>query len=165
MKPLEWSPEPFARLLTLAPSPARRRAYSAQRYLFGDRKLNSRLLRDWEVFVQFCRAAGIDVDPANVEMLDPNSSTPPPPDLKCSIWGQKHYVELAEVFQESLACHSAPRARHPISNTPPLTTVLKAFDTILNKKLAKSYNPGATPLSLLLYYDRDLPFWDVLQPS
>ena len=38
------------------------------------------------------------------------------------------------------------------------------LETIIKKKMAKRYAVGSEPLSLVLYYERNDPIWDVLRP-
>ena len=38
------------------------------------------------------------------------------------------------------------------------------LETIIKKKMTKRYAVGSEPLSLVLYYERNDPIWDVLRP-
>jgi len=143
-------------------TPATRRVYDAQKILAGEQ--NAKIIREWEIFVIFCQSVKLDIEPGGIEMLDPNSSSPPPPDLRCRLDGEHHYVELGEIVQEDLVRAVAPGARKLIRDSIPITKVLTPLETMIEKKLSKSYCPTARPLSLLLYYDRGAPFWEQLQP-
>src|SRR5665213_799887 len=166
MKSEKWNPTPFAAVLRMPPCPAKRHAYEAQEILSGDESPKiSKIIREWEIFVRFSQAVELEIDPAEVEMLDPNFSSPPPPDLRCPVAGEMHYFELGEVIQEDLARASTARTRRRVLEPRiPLTKVWTPLEDIVTKKLRKAYNPAAKPLSLLLYYERDSPFWDFLQP-
>jgi hypothetical protein len=162
IKTINWSPKPFADLLN---SKHRQPMWGLLRMLMEDYGHDPKLLREWEMFVRFCRAAGLGINPAEVEMLDPNSSRPAPPDLRCPLYEQLHYFELGEVIQEDLAAASAHRTRQLVSRDPlPLDRVLSPLETMLTKKLGKKYNRNAKPLSLVLYYSTAGPFWDFLEP-
>lgn len=163
LKPEKWSPIPFAHLSRLRPSPDRRRAYEAQQSLLTSRDL--KLLREWEIFVRFCQVEGMAADPANVVMLDPNSSHPPPPDLQCHLAGESHFFELGEIIQEDIAKASALHTRRSITEARlPLARIWDPLERMLTKKLNKVYNLQARPLSLLLYYASSPSFWRHLQP-
>jgi hypothetical protein len=128
-------------------------------------KSGKKAFREWETFKNFCQAAGFLIEPADVVMLDPNSSSPPPPDLECSIDGLSHYFELGEIIQEDIAwslsrCESRPIVEAHI----PLDTGLEPLEVILGKKLNKTYAPQARPISLLLYFAYEPIFWGFLKP-
>ncbi len=121
--------------------------------------------REWETFTSFSRAAGVAVDPACIEMLDPSSACPPPPDLKCSIDGSEHFFELGEIIQQEIAWALSRFSSQPIAEPHlPLDTILAPLEAILGKKLTKSYDSEARPISLLLYYNYDPIFWELLRP-
>lgn len=164
MRPHKWDPNQFIdRFSKLPSSPAAHRAYqSAQEFLRNDER---KLLRELEVFVSFCQRLGLDVRPADVVTLDPNSSHPPPPDVECQLPGGSHFFELAEIIQEDIAEASSLRNERAISKPrDPLARVWETLRETLAKKLRKTYNPEARPRSLLLYYDRSDSFWEFLRP-
>lgn len=78
---------------------------------------------------------------------------------------EMHYFEPAEIIQED-AVHASKRCegRKFWDRHLPLTTVWTPLETILKKKLNKKYDPEAKPLSLLLYYERGSPSWELLEP-
>jgi hypothetical protein len=47
------------------------------------------------LFIRFCEVLKLDVDPAEVDMLDP-----PWPDLKADVSRRSHYFEIGEVVQQ-----------------------------------------------------------------
>ena len=105
----QWvNPQPYAQLCKLPATPSQRRAYQVLQ-LFKPQK-STQPLGEWETFVRFCHAAELAVEPGEVIMLDPNSSTPPPPDLACSIRGEPHFFELGEILQASALTRSDPVA-------------------------------------------------------
>ena len=131
----------------------------------GRTSRNLQLLSEWEIFVRFCQAEGLTVDPADVVMLDPNSSRPPPPDLECHLAGKSHFFELGEIIQEDIAKALAPHTRRQITEARiPLARVWDPLERMLTKKLNKVYNSQARPISLLLYYASSPSFWKYLQP-
>jgi hypothetical protein len=122
-------------------------------------------LREWEIFTGFCQAVGFAIDPAEVVMLDPSSSRPPPPDLKCIVDGLPHFFELGEIIQQDIAWALSRLESRPIVEPHmPLDTVLEPLEIILNKKLNNDYDAQARPISLLLYYDYGPVFWKLLKP-
>jgi hypothetical protein len=131
---------------------------------------NARCLRASSVFAaatsssslpfRFCEAGELGVDPANVDTLDP-----PWPDLKAEVFGRSHYFELAEIVQQDWMKAQAQQKKKPIINSPlPLTLVWSPLESIIRKKVAKKYSPRATPLSLLLYSERNAPPWAMIEP-
>jgi hypothetical protein len=89
-------------------------------------KSGIKAFREWETFMSFCQAAGFEIEPADVVMLDPNSSSPPPPDLECSIDGLSHYFELGEIIQQEIAWALSRRESRPITEVHlPLDTCLE----------------------------------------
>jgi hypothetical protein len=115
--------------------------------------------REWDLFARFCEAGKLDVDAAEVDMLDP-----PWPDLRADVFGRSHYFELGEVVQQDWVKALAQREKKPISDSPlPLTVVWSPLESIIQKKVKKKYVPQATPLSLLLYWDRNAPHWAVIE--
>lgn len=152
-----------------------------------------KLLKEWETFARFCETAELDVDVGEVEMLDPNSSHPAPPDMKCWHRGEPLYVELGEVIQENFAerlaidgTRATPRRRENEQPTVhtfqpaispaeakrrqvklqplPLLQAWAPLGELLIKKLSKQYDPEARPLALLLYYSAVGPFWEHVEP-
>ena len=153
-----WDQRLFAKLRALPDSPASRRAYDEMWYrLSGD---DLKRAREWDVFVRFCEAKELDVDPAKVYMLDP-----PWPDLKADVFGRSHYFELGEVVQQDWMKAQAQQEKKPIIDSPlPLTAVWSPLESIIQKKVTKKYAQQATPLSLLLYSERNAPHWAVIEP-
>jgi hypothetical protein len=128
-------------------------------------KSDLKAFREWEMFISFCRSAGFAVDPAETVMLDPSSSSPPPPDLQCNINGLPHFFELGEIIQQDIAWALSRLESQPITEPHmPLDTGLEPLEIILDKKLKKVYDPQARPLSLLLYYAYGPEFWRFLKP-
>ena len=124
-------------------------------FLSGD---DLKRAREWDLFVRFCEAGNLGVDPAEVEMLDP-----PWPDLKADVFGHPHYFELAEIVQQDWRQALARQEKKPIIDSPlPLTAIWGPLESIIQKKVTKKYAPQATPLSLLLYSERNAPNWAVI---
>jgi hypothetical protein len=119
-------------------------------FLAGD---DLKRAREWDLFVRFCEALELGVDPAEVNMLDP-----PWPDLKAEAGGHPHYFELAEIVQQDWMKAVAQQKKRPIIDPPlPLTAVWNPLESIIQKKVPKKYAPQAIPLSLLLYSERNAP--------
>jgi hypothetical protein len=126
-------------------------------FLSGD---NLKQAREWDLFVRFCEAGRLDVDPAEVDMLDP-----PWPDLKAELFGQPHYFELGKIVQQDWMKALAQQKKKPIIDSPlPLTAILSPLESIIQKKARKKYAPQATPLSLLLYWEQNAPHWAIIEP-
>ena len=154
----KWDQSRFADLRARRTSPASHRAYQAMFYfLSGDRLKRA---REWDLFVRFCEVFRLDVDPAEVDMLDP-----PWPDLKANVFGHPHYFELGEIVQEDWMRAAVQEEKKPITDSPlPLTAVWSPLESIIQKKVRKKYAPQATPLSLLLYWERNAPHWAFVEP-
>ena len=163
MKPAKWDPRPFLQVSRLPASPLKGRAYQAACELQS--RMNLKTLREWEVFISFSRSVGVAIDPAQVVMLDPNSSHPPPPDIEYRSTPQSYFFELGEVIQEDSAEVLSPKTRRMIVETEPVTRMWDPLWRLLTKKLGKSYSPQARPIALLLYYDNGPSYWEFLRPT
>jgi hypothetical protein len=154
----KWDQRRFAELRASRDSPASYRHYEAMFYfLSGD---DLKRAREWDLFVRFCEAGQLDVDPAEVDMLDP-----PWPDLKAEVSGFPHYFELGEVVQQDWMKALALQEKKPIIDSPlPLTAVLSPLESMVQKKARKKYAPQATPLSLLLHWGQNAPQWAIIEP-
>ena len=163
MKPQKWNRSLFVSVSRLPASPAKARAYQAARELLG--RKNRKLLHEWEVFSSFSQTAGLSIEPADVDMLDPNSPYPPPPDIECHFAYGSLFFELGEILQEDIAKASSPKTRRSIvAPSVPLIRIWDTLQEMLNKKLRKCYDPEARPISLLLYYASGPSFWEFLRP-
>jgi hypothetical protein len=157
MGQIRWDQRLFAKMRAIRHIPASRWAYEGMLHsLAGDELKRA---REWDLFIRFCEASKINVDPADVEMLDP-----PWPDLKADPFGNRHYFELGEIVQEDWVKALAQSEKKPIQTSPlPLTVVWGPLESIIQKKMVKKYEPQATPLSLLLYWERNAPRWTVIK--
>ena len=153
-----WDPSRFAEVRARRNTPASHRAYDAMFcFLSGD---DLKRAREWDLFVRFCEVGGLGVDPAEVDMLNP-----PWPDLKADVSGHSHYFELGEVVQQDWMKAQAQQEKKPIIDSPlPLTAVWSPIESIIQKKVTRKYAQQATPLSLLLYSERNAPHWAVIEP-
>jgi hypothetical protein len=153
-----WDQSRFAELRARRDSAASHRAYDAMFcFLSGD---DLKRAREWDLFVRFCEASKLDIDPAEVDMLDP-----PWPDLKADVFGHSHYFELGEVVQQDWMKAQAQQERKLIIDSRlPLTAVWSPLASIVQKKATKKYAQQASPLSLLLYAERNAPHWAVIEP-
>lgn len=89
---MAWDQRRLAEFRAGRNSLASHRAYDAMFcFLSGD---DLKRAREWDLFIRFCEALNLDVDPTEVDMLDP-----PWPDLKADVSGRSHYFELGEVVQ------------------------------------------------------------------
>jgi hypothetical protein len=134
-----------------------RRAY--QMMLLDLRRDDLKRAREWDLFVRFCEAGGLDIDPAKVEMLDP-----PWPDLRAEVLGRPHYFELGEVVPEDFLRAESKRGKTLRLDYSSVLPVWEPLESIIKKKMKKRYAPGSEPLSLVLYSERDGSVWDVLRP-
>jgi hypothetical protein len=152
-----WDQRRFTESRARRDSPISRQAYQAIFELLSGDDLKQ--AREWDLFVRFCEAGNLGVDPAEVDMLDP-----PWPDLKTEISGHLHYFELGEIVQQDWVKAAAQQERKPINHSPlPLTKVWSPLESIIQKKMTKKYAPQAIPLSLLLYWERNAPDWAVIE--
>jgi len=115
--------------------------------------------REWDLFVRFCETGGLDIDPAEVEMLDP-----PWPDLMADVSGRPHYFELGEVVPEDFLRSESKRGKTLRIDYSAVLPVWQPLESIITKKMKKRYAAEAAPLSLVLYAERDGSVWDVLRP-
>jgi len=114
----------LARWRSCARNAIARRCAGPYQIMFLDLKGDDlKRAREWDLFVRFCEAGGLDVDPAEVDMPDP-----PFPDLKADVSGRPHFFELGEVVQEdwlgALARHEKAREKRPLG---PIESPLPSF--------------------------------------
>ena len=129
----------------------------------GEREL--KLLREWEVFRKFCQSVELGAEPADVVMLDPSSSHPAPPDMKCQLANGPHFFELGEIVQQNAAKASASLTRRlTAKGRVPLVRIWDPVEKMVTKKLKKMYDQEARPVSLVLYYANGPSFWELLRP-
>jgi hypothetical protein len=77
--------------------------------------------------------------PSDVVMLDPSSSHPAPPDLKCQLADGPHFFELGEIIQQNAAEASARLTRRLIAEgRMPVVRVWDPLEKMLTKKLKKT---------------------------
>jgi hypothetical protein len=108
-----------------------------------------------DVFNEFVRIAGLDVEPHSIRQLDP-----PNPDVSCIVKGEVRSFELTLVTDEAIET-KVRRGRSGYSNFK-----IKIEDIVnaIRKKSAKKYlgesidliiHEGATPIDDLWLYDRN----------
>lgn len=100
-------------------------------------------------------------------MLEPNSVTPPAPDLACRIGESVEYFELGEIIEEDLARSASEAEKHHAKSWGGTVSLWPAVESIFLRKCEKLYASQARPLSLLLHYGigRQASFWPFLQPE
>ena len=157
MSHVKWDQRQFAAMRSSRSSPSAYRAYEVMFLQLRGAELKR--AKEWDLFVRFCDAGGLDINPAEVEMLDP-----PRPDLSAEIYGRKHYFELGEVVQEDFLRADSKRGKTLRIEPSPLIAVWDPLEAIIKKKMKKRYAAGSEPLSLVLYSERNAPNWDVLMP-
>ena len=82
-----------------------------------------------------------------------------------TVFGHSHYFELGEVVQQDWMKAQARQEKKPIIDSLlPVTAVWRPLESIIQKKATKKYAQQATPLSLLLYAERNAPHWAVIEP-
>jgi hypothetical protein len=155
---MKFNPHLFANVRARRDTPAQRRRYQAMWQLLSGDELKR--AREWDLFVRFCEVGKLGINPAKIEMLDP-----PWPDLKTELPGHTHYFELSEIVQQGWLEASEQQKRKTVINSPlPLAAVYNPLELIIKKKTSKLYMPQATPLSLLLYWERNAPSWAIIEP-
>ena len=144
-----WNPSKFSDLNEPRKfsSATQRRKHQPLKELLAER--HRKRLREWEIFQTFCQSTDLGAEPADVIMLDPSSSHPAPPDLKCQLANGPRFFEFGEVVQQNLAEASAPHKEGVDRQT--LHAPIRIWDplgNILTKKLRKEYDPEARPVAL-----------------
>jgi hypothetical protein len=155
-----WNPAEFAHWYHQADLEKRARAWNdltfSQKQLFSEH----------DMFVRFARSAGIDYVPGTERTLDPNSCSPPPPDIVCEERSGTKFYELGEIVEEGLAAQAAKaeKERWHVYGGP--VDIWRPLLRILSKKLRKRYF-GAGPIDLILYYGigRQAAFWPFVVPN
>jgi hypothetical protein len=93
----QWEPAAFYQWYERLPVDKRKMAW-------GDLKRHERKVYiEWKTIQAFARASGLDIDPRSIETCDPNTASPPLPDICCLVSGLPAYFELGEVTDEGLA--------------------------------------------------------------
>jgi hypothetical protein len=124
---------------------ARRAAYEA---LPNSKKTE---LDELEVFNAFASVAGVDIDSGSGI-----NARIPEPDIRCTIKGERHYFELGEITDRSVARCTADALKHyeprgtAFSQTAP-------FVYIIRKKYTKTYTTNGALIELVLYYRNQSP--------
>jgi hypothetical protein len=106
-----------------------------------------KLYREWLTFRDFARVAPLDIDPRTVQNCEP-----PQPDIACQISRQRHYFELGEVTDETLARRAGIAAKQGDDIFGGPTSQLSALWGVFEQKCSKKYVTGGCPLHLLLHY-------------
>lgn len=102
-----------------------------------------------QVFAEFAAAASLPLELVS-------SRQPPEPDLLCSIGGESLYFELGRLLDEGMQ-----RLRLSMLRAAPTGVSGGGLEirlperAVLEKKLAKIYRVGGTPVELLLYFDNE----------
>jgi hypothetical protein len=85
--------------------------------------------REWDLFVRFCEAGGLDIDLAEIEMLDP-----PWPDLTAEVFGRPHYFELGEVVPEDFLRADSKRGKTLGLDPSPLIAVWNPLEAMIDQE-------------------------------
>jgi hypothetical protein len=159
MRPTAWNPAAFTYDYLRADLAKRRRMWDGMKY--SERQLYLEL----DMFRRFAHAAGIEYSSESELTLDPNSTSPPPPDIVYQSAAGARYVELGEVVEEGLAAEAA-RAQREKRIYGGSVDIWRPVLRVFSKKLRKRYNTSAAPLALLLHYGvgRQPSFWPFLAP-
>jgi hypothetical protein len=114
-----------------------------------------------DMFVRFARTAGIGYVPGTEATLDPDSSSPPPPDIVCRGEAGPLYFEMAEIVGEGWAQVAARAERKRAHVYGGAVDIWRPLLRIFSKKLRKRYDPQAVPVELVLHYGigRQASFW------
>ena len=123
-----------------------------------------KLVEELDMFRRFAEAAAIKYEPDSELTLDPNSESPPPPDLTCTGLRGPLFFELGEVVEAAVAATSARAEREDWKVYGGPVALWEPLEQILLKKLEKRYSSQARPLDLILYYGvgRQAAFWPFL---
>src|SRR5579864_3000021 len=105
MKPTTWNPAEFSHWYRTVTFERRVRAWKD--LTSSQRKLYTEL----DIFRRFSKVAGIVYEPDSELTLDPNSASPPPPDLLCLGNRSPLYFELGEVVEGGVAAMDARAER------------------------------------------------------
>jgi hypothetical protein len=159
MRPTRWNPAEFA-YGYLRADPAKGRLIWD-----GLKPEERKLFIELETFRRFARSAGIEYESESELTLDPNSASPPPPDIVCNTKKGLVYFELGEVIEEGLAAKAARAAKRK-EDYGGAIDLWRPLLRIYSKKRHKQYNANAAPLSLLLHYGvgRQASFFPFLAP-
>jgi hypothetical protein len=158
VKATAWNPAEFDYWYRKAPLETRIRAWEDLT------SPNRKLYRELDYFRRFSKTAGIQYERESELTLDPNSASPPPPDLICIGEQSALYFEMAEVVDEGVAIEvaRAERQHRGIYGGP--VDIWRPLLRIFSRKLRKRYDPQAVRLDLVLYYGvgRQASFWPFL---
>jgi len=91
--------------------------------------------------------------------IDPSSgfnANFPEPDIRCTVAGDRHYFELGEITDQSVAKSLADAIKHDLPKGSAFSQD-RPFAHIIEKKCRKSYRANGAPVDLLLYYRTQAP--------
>jgi hypothetical protein len=116
------------------------------------------------VFEEFARAAELSPEPGSAA-----NEAPPKPDISCRIAGGRYLFELARLVDSGVPAGVAESIRRlkrgderqvggAVSLSQPLIERVR-------EKTANSYDLDGSPVDLLLYYDNELPAFELPPPG
>jgi hypothetical protein len=117
-----------------------------------------KLYREWLTFRDFARVAPLDIDPRTVQNCEP-----PQPDITCQISRQRHYFELGEVTDETVARRAGIAAKQGDDIFGGSVSQLSALWWVFGQKCSKKYVTSGCPLHLLLHYSVGHQFPNAVQ--
>jgi hypothetical protein len=112
--------------------------------------------KEWErkVFESFVRASGLNVCAESISLPDP-----PLPDIRCTIEGREYFFELGEVVPNEQAEALSTKGIYRSGIPDPNERGPKALLRILAKKQEKQYQTHGSPVDLIVYFNKDFPFF------
>ena len=146
MKATRWNPAEFAAWHEASPLEKRCRVWEQLESPY------KRLYVEWATFRRFASVVHMGVRPDNAITLDPDSSSPPPPDIACSVRGVPTFFELGEVVGQGLARAASEAEKKRESVFGGAVDIWGPLEYVLNQKCGKNYCAAAAPLHLVLYY-------------
>ena len=115
--------------------------------LTGLKNAEKKRAQELMIFESFASASGLPIDRGSPENRDPDY-----PDILCTISGQRHWFELAQIIHEEVAEKVNPRRRKidggfSYDQEQPFLEVIKS-------KASKKYVTEGLPVDLILHFDR-----------
>lgn len=126
--------------------------------------MNDKETHERVVFEEFATAAGLTLDADSV-----SNERPPKPDIRCKVSGETRFFELARLVDPTLAQDVNESIRRlQRGDKRVVTSAVSLKDPLIERirgKAAKDYETDGAPVDLLLYYDSEIPAFELPPPG
>lgn len=104
-------------------------------------------VKELGIFIEFCRAADLDVDLHTIE-----NRKPPAPDIYCELSGRGHFYELGELTDECIPMNAAVAQRAGSDIHGSFYSPLEPLRRMVFQKCAKQPMVNGIPADIVLHF-------------